>query len=555
MYASGTETDVPRKAIYLAALAVFAAAFLIYLPKLANPFTFDDRLFIQTDPNLRDWSAALGEFGRDQASLYRPLRSLVLAGLIRLSGVENPVPFHLTGMLLHAVVSACVVLIVWLLTGRLAAALLAGLLFAWHPVHSDRVAFITAGFDLLGPAFGYAAWALALAYDRGGRRIHLWATGLLLAIGCFGGEEAVMTWPLVGGSLFLFRGDRRRRIVLLAVLGAAVVFYLAARTMVLGSIGRTPDYAAGSLGNSVLSMAVIFWRYIGLTFWPIGLSPAYGPTVYTHLNLASLAGLLGIAGLPVLAIVGRKRSPGLALGIGWFLIALFPYSNLLPADTLMDERYLYSALGGFAAAAGLALAWMGGQRKGAWLVVACLLAVYGANTVARCRVWERPLTLWTQAVTREPNSFLANLNAAYHLLAAGETAAGERYARRAHELNPRRTEPLLQLADPAFARGDDAAGVNLLEQAVAAEPQSVAALSALAQAYVKTGRLPEAARLAEQALAGDRRDTRAHYVLAYLAVTAGRCDLAAPHWQAVLSAVPQAREYEAARQLQEHCSP
>jgi len=197
LYASGTETDVPRKAIYLAALAVFAAAFLIYLPKLANPFTFDDRLFIQTDPNLRDWSAALGEFGRDQASLYRPLRSLVLAGLIRLSGVENPVPFHLTGMLLHAVVSACVVLIVWLLPGRLAAALLAGLLFAWHPVHSDRVAFITAGFDLLGPAFGYAAWALALAYDRGGRRIHLWATGLLLAIGCFGGEEAVMTWPLV----------------------------------------------------------------------------------------------------------------------------------------------------------------------------------------------------------------------------------------------------------------------------------------------------------------------------------------------------------------------
>jgi tetratricopeptide (TPR) repeat protein len=541
------------RAAVRAAMVVFAVATAVYLPKTVNRFTFDDRIFILLDANVRDVHAALGEFGRDQARLYRPLRSVALASLTSAFGRQRPLPFHVAGILLHAACAALLTLIVWLLVADPPAALFAGLIFALHPVHADRVANITGSFDLLGLALGWGAWLLALLYDRGARAWTAGAAALALLLGCLASEEALMVWPLAAACFLLWPGDRRRRRRVMALLTAVVAGYLLARSLVLGGAARTAAYAAGSLSNTIWTMAVVAWRYVGLLFFPVGLSAAYGPTVRTQLDPAAAAGLLGIAALLGAAVALRRR-PAISLAIVWFFLGLAPFSNLLRGDTLMAERYLYAGSGGFALAAGLLAAGLRVRRRAATAAMAVVLAIYAVGVVSRCAAWGRPVQLWTEAAVREPNSFLANLNAGYHSLVAGKTNNAERFAAQARRLEPQRAEPLMQLAEVAFGRHADGEAVRWLTTATETDPAYCPAFSALAKACVQTKDYPRAARTAVAALNCDPQESGAHYVLAYLLVAAGHCDEAAAHWSAIIRAQPEPPDYQAAIELRAHCA-
>lgn len=536
------------------ALIVWLVALAAYLPKVTNHFTFDDRVFIQDDPSLRSLDGALGEFGRDQARLYRPLRSLVLAGMVAVFGVENPLPFHLAGMAFHATLAALVFGLVLLLLGDRRAAVAAGLVFAVHPVHADRVANITGSFDLLGMMLGYAAWYLAARYDQQrARAATLAAAVVALWLGCLASEEALMAWPLLLLGFFATDGDRKRRIHVVLAFTAVVVAHLVLRSWVLGGVGRTATYAAGSLGASILTMAVIVWRYVGLLFWPVGLTPAYGPQVHTSVDAAVLAGLVGLAVLVGVGLAARRRAPGVTLAVGWLLIGLAPFSNLLPGDTLMAERYLYSGLGGFAVLVGVLAqrAWV--RPRVVVVLGAVLLSLYLVGTGSRCRVWGRPQVLWTQAAQREPSSFLANLNAGYHLLNRNEYGEAMAYATRARALEPDRAEPLLMLGEAAVRQGRATEGVGHFEDAVTVDPEFCPAFSALAQGLIMAGRHDEAGQAAQRAIRCDPGETQAHYVLAYLFVVSGRCDLAQPHLAMILNSQPRPQEYRPALELAGQC--
>ena len=266
-------------------LLVFLVAVAVYLPKVGNGFTFDDRVFIQKDTALRSLPTALAQFGTDQARLYRPLRSVIYAVAIGACGLDSPVPFHLAGIFFHGILAALVFGIVWLLFNDHRLALIAGLVFA-----------------MFGMMLGYGAWFAALLCDRDGKAWQLALAAVFLLLGCYASEEALMIWPLLLACFLVKAGDWRRRALILGGLLFVAFLYLAVRTMVLAGVGRTVEYAAGSLGNSMLTMAVIVWRYIALLFSPFGLSPAYGPTVYSSLSAAPLMGITGIVLLAGAAI-------------------------------------------------------------------------------------------------------------------------------------------------------------------------------------------------------------------------------------------------------------
>lgn len=542
----------PRR-LAVAVLLVFVLTYGLYLIKLGNSFTFDDRIFILTDHSLRDWSNIAHQFVSDQNMLYRPLRSAAYGALIHLFGLASPLPFHLTGLFFHATISALVVLIVWLLLGDLRAALLAGLLFAWHPVHTDRAVPLTASFDLLGLMLGYASWTLALAYDRFGRSGFLIGAVLSLLAACLSSEEAVMVLPMLVGSFFLIPGDRRRRISLTILLAGVVLWYIMIRMQVLGGMGRTPTHAAGSLYNTLWTMPVVFWRYVGLLLFPVGLSPAYAPTVYTGPQLIPLLALSGLTGLIVTMFFTRRRVPALAAGIGWLLLGLAPFSNILPGDTLMTERYLYAGVGGFALAMGALISQTALRRRQVIYVFVALLLVYGAGTIDRCLAWGQPLQLWGQAAQREPESFLANLNAGYHLVQANRLDEAESLLRKAVQLQPNRAEPLLSLGEIAYRRNEVQQALDWFRQATQADPNYCSAYSGLAQIYVLTGQMMPAAETVDRALNCDPDEPMAHYIAGYLFVLTGQCEAARPHLQKVIGMQPRVLQHESALELLSKC--
>ncbi|HMB51965.1 MAG TPA: hypothetical protein VKU40_01525, partial [Thermoanaerobaculia bacterium] len=118
------------------------AAAAVYAATLGHGFVYDDVWKIQ------QVAPAAGSF--DLSLLLRPrgLTHLVHQLDAALWG-DRPFGFHLTNLLLHAVASALAALAARSLGAGRRAALLAGLLFALHPVHVEAVAQFTNRKDLL----------------------------------------------------------------------------------------------------------------------------------------------------------------------------------------------------------------------------------------------------------------------------------------------------------------------------------------------------------------------------------------------------------------------
>ncbi len=133
-----------RRASWITAAAVAALGFAVFANGLSNGLTIDDGAAITNAASYHplDWRATLLTPG-GHANVYRPLTSWTFAAQHALHG-DHPFGYHLVNVLAHPGVAALVVLLAQALGLSLAAAGLAGVLFAVHPVHGEAVAAVTA---------------------------------------------------------------------------------------------------------------------------------------------------------------------------------------------------------------------------------------------------------------------------------------------------------------------------------------------------------------------------------------------------------------------------
>jgi len=138
----------------------------------------------------------------------------------------------------------------------------------------------------------------------------------------------------------------------------------------------------------------------------------------TLTELRSIGALAAVTVVGTTAWLVRRRSPGAALGLVWFLLLLVPGAvlTLLNQGEPMAEHRVYAASCGFFLAAGEAIAWLDARLSGigrtrvigrmAFLVVLLALATL---TVTRNRVWASPVTLWGEAVDLAPDHYRPHL--------------------------------------------------------------------------------------------------------------------------------------------------
>ncbi|HXV85997.1 MAG TPA: hypothetical protein VD793_04825, partial [Gemmatimonadales bacterium] len=154
-----------------AALVAAVAAGLVYTGSLRNRWALDDHPVIEANPAAHSISAALGAAfspywppeGQHSAGLYRPVTVLSYAVDWVVSG-GRPWWFHLTNLVLHGLVTGLSVLVLarWLTP---VGSLVAGLVFAVHPVHVEAVANVVGRAELLAAA-GMLAAVLAARRHR-----------------------------------------------------------------------------------------------------------------------------------------------------------------------------------------------------------------------------------------------------------------------------------------------------------------------------------------------------------------------------------------------------
>ena len=240
--------------------------------------------------------------------------------------------------------AACLVLH-RLLLGWLEKPLLAGLmaaLFMMHPAHVESVAWLASRKDVVSLFFFFATIWTWQRHHNGGRHWIL-ASSMCMLLACWAKNTAIV----LPGVLFLLalgqdrEGCRRRDWWMQWIPYALVMTLVVWMSLLVGGMVvmfRQP-WAENFLGLLSLQLTLV-WRYLGTMVWPQGLSVVYELPSSEWSGFEPWAGLLGLVLMVSLGHRLQKRSPLIAVGLGWFLICLAPVSPWMSLQNLQADRYL-----------------------------------------------------------------------------------------------------------------------------------------------------------------------------------------------------------------------
>lgn len=427
-----------RYAWWCGVAAVGAVAVAVYANSLANGFVWDDPIIVERQlavfRSLGDVLITPRGIPQYSPDYYRPTTTVSYLLDSRLGG-DDPLAFHASVVLAHALVSILVALLcrsmLPLTAAAERAAVAAGLLFAVHPLHTESVAWAAGRSDVLATGFAVAVLLSLRGARPGPLRV---AVSGLCAFAALGAKEvAVALYPL----LFLrdaIAGDlrgMRRAVVRYAGVGAALIAYLVLRRITIGDvIGEQPGE------QSILaSLPVAMWAmggYIRMLLWPWPLNALIDDVPR---GFASLLGLAALAGALAWSLVcWRRGDRAWAFATTWIIVAIAPSLTILwkIPEVPMAERYAYLPSVGLALWFALLLL-RGGLTATpvrSLSVVPLLLVAAGAVWV-RNPVWRDDVTLWTDTAAKTSVSGMAwrSLGSAY--LRAGRYEEAEPLLRRA----------------------------------------------------------------------------------------------------------------------------
>jgi len=378
---------------------------------------------------------------------YRPLYVLVRTIDYRLYGT-SPTGYHATSLLFYLLAVGAAYWILLKLLPSARAAFVGALVFAFHPIHVEAVAWVMAGGYAIAGAFALVSFAFYLS-----RRT--WASTLAFAAAVLTNPPAAIVPALVAGHMWILpakeRGERRRRRVNLGLLAmaAAIVVYL--NFVVFPQRYARTFFDSGVAARSWLAN---FFTTLRLMIVPLGLRTPYEGYVEKLSNplwMAGAAALL-LMGAGVLAL--RRRSRLAALGLFWFLVGILPTVTVWKNATGMADRYVFIASFGLilAAIALLSSQSNGGlmgdslrarTAKAAAVVGILFLVFFAAVTGQRIRAWHDTETLFADTLRKDPaNIFAARTLARTYSVTAATPEKAVPFLERSIQLTETRIAPI-----------------------------------------------------------------------------------------------------------------
>jgi Tfp pilus assembly protein PilF len=466
------------------------------------------------------WGVPLSHSGSHKS--YRPLTTLSfrLDWLVAPAG-QAAAQFHLTNVLLHAAVTGLYVHFCrgWVRPGT---ALVAGLLFAVHPVHCEAVAGVAGRADVL-------AGLLYLACLTAHRQLGGWSltTPLLAAAAMLAKEQGVTALAACAIMDLLDlnatkkpqqRTPTRRWGIL--YLGLSTIILLSLRSLALDgqlpTFSRSDNPAAHS--SSLLTRTLTFlllpvlnWLLLAcpstLSYdWsmdsvPLVTSLSDPRNLLTACFYSVLAYSLMRAFGPVLGVLLQKpckvikshpNGPALAVALSLTILPFLPATNLFfYVGFVLAERVLYIPSLGYVLLLAVGLDQMARHHPRATkLCTAGLILVLSLRTLARNRDWRDEKDLFLSSVGTNPAKSWSNLGSVLH--ARGEPAFAELALKQALLLRP-------NMADSHYNLGVLFQGQGRLTEASAAytaaiqyRPQLGIAYLNLGLVYTELGRRPQA---------------------------------------------------------------
>ncbi|MFM1873736.1 MAG: hypothetical protein RL398_3158 [Planctomycetota bacterium] len=520
------------------------AAVLPFVGALAGGYVYDDAVLIERSEPVRtlSWWQLLSEplFGA-QAPYWRPLTSLTLAIGHALGGA---VGVHLLALLLHATNTALAFAWLHRRCGEALRALLAALLFAWHPVQVEAVAWCAAINDPLWAFFALlalrAADRTAVAEPSG----RTWPIGAWLLAALLAKENALAVAPLLVLAVpSTARPGTRKRTA--AAIALAVAAWWLLRIWVFGGIdggfGRAP--APPPLQTvEALATARLLLMHLGLWVAPVGLTPfrdfVAGPLATELIAVGVVLAGLGaawwqrhrLAATPRLAMLAATL-PLLPNALLWRTVGGSP----------IGERYLYFATFGATALLGWHL-----RGRARWLL-AGLLPVAAWLSIAQTASWRDEASLIRRSLAAAPESPAVHLMAGHAALRRAQTgdaaalAAAEGHFALAARVAVERGDAMrrvlgearlgeawcLTLRRPGTDRQSAQARIEAFAQSLRADADNAAAWIGLGVAHGMAGNLPSAEEAIRRGLRLDAGNAEGWCNLGFVQLQQQRPDQAA----------------------------
>lgn len=585
-------------------LLLFLTTMVLFWPARHFDFieVYDDKAYVTENPAVRNgltWQGVAWALGAFHASNWHPITWLSHMADCEIWGL-NAGEHHVTNILLHAANATLVFLVFRRLTGAFWGGVVLAVLFAWHPLRVQSVAWVAERKDVLsGFFFLLTLWAYARhaeSFTRGAadggnrpsrdpwvfaRSSHYWWAVLFFVLGLMS-KPMLVTVPFVLLLLDFWPLRRLTRFPWRVVAEKVPFVALSAASSVVTLLAQKSGGSVASLEllpfeMRVQNALVAYARYVGKVFYPGDLAVIYPYVEDWPIEVVAGSTLL-LAGVCWGAVRLARRMPYLPVGWFWFVGMLVPVIGLVQVgEQSIADRYTYLPSIGLFLAVIWGLAPLVGQSRSGRLALAFsatgVAVLCAAQTRHELQFWRNNLTLFQRAVEVSPGSSTAhkNLGEALARLGRWEEALGRYEA--ALNLNPgdpsiysdigttlaqlgRSDEAIQRLqtamnldprdADFPFNLGNVLAELGRVDEAVEAYEQALRlnpghgrARNNLAIALATQGRTDEALREAEHALAAEPRDPEIHNTLANLLAERGEHEQALHHYQEALRLDPQ----------------
>lgn len=498
---------------------------------------FDDHEYVVDNPVVRNglsWAGVKWAFTAFYAANWHPLTWLSHMLDVTFFGLDGG-RHHLVSIGWHLFNTALLFFLLHRWGGGLWRSALVTMLFAWHPLRVESVAWVAERKDLLCAFF----WLLTLiSYSFYAARPD-WRRYLLVFIGtvlALMAKPMAVTlpfllllldyWPLQRYARFGALRLVLEKVPLLGlVLLSAILTFMAQRQA--GAVSSATDLGLlPRLTNSI----VAYGEYLKLLLWPQDLAVFYRYRI-DHSTIRLLLSILGLAGCSVWVFRERRRHPFLLVGWCWFIGTLVPVIGLVQVGgQAWADRYTYFPAIGF----WLALVWFGyavcprSRHRLVGGVIVVVALCYLSLTWHQNRYWRNSVTLFQRAATVDTENSVAysHLGQAYaEEQRWGE--AGKAFAR-ALEIDPHFGLPIVKWGDALQEQNRDQEAEAMYLRALQPGIDGIEVYVALATLYKKQHRLEEAEKILRKGLTFAPGSSEINYNLGTIMIMRGNAPNALP---------------------------
>jgi len=427
-------------------IVIIIISFLLYGNTLLNGWNMDDEFVYKDNELVMKGVSSIPKIlftkyvENDHVSFgYRPITKITYAIQHSIFGLNLPIS-HLINVLLYAISGILLLRFLNIYLSKYVGKtflFLVTIIWLSHPVHTEVVASLKNREELLWFIFGLLSMIYAQKYVKAGRPIQLIYTFIFFIIAYLSKQSAISLVLLMPFILVYFKDyitisnlkTINFRIIIVGI-GISILAYLMFNipnwffmpdTMDLSSFENplifNKDY---ELIAATSSYSLI--TYLRLLLFPHPLIFYYGLYIIPILSINStivICSILLHLFLIGILISGYFSKKLIAFGIGFYLLSIFPFSNIIMGiNGIVAERFLFMPSVGFAIALtailfrifkiDLKISSLREVSKSLKYVIIIILVLYSGKTIIRNNSWKDKITLFSNDIKYAEKSVQAN---------------------------------------------------------------------------------------------------------------------------------------------------